>query len=200
LRRGLLLICIGGALMLAAGVLWTVAHQGRLNAGGIEEVLRSFGLWAPAGFVLFYAAGTVLFFSGALLGLADGALFGPVWGTVWNMLGALLGATLAFLIARGIGGDWVVRRLGARLQRLVDGVAVESWRFVALMRLVPLVPFNLLNYALGLTRISLPAYVLASAVCMLPGTVGYTWLGYAGRTAAAGNMWAMACSVSACSP
>jgi rhodanese-related sulfurtransferase len=118
-------------------------------------------------------------------------LFGPVWGTVWNMLGALLGATLAFLIARGIGGDWVVRRLGARLQRLVDGVAAEGWRFVALMRLVPLVPFNLLNYALGLTRISLPAYILASAVCMLPGTVGYTWLGYAGRTAATGNTSAL---------
>jgi uncharacterized membrane protein YdjX (TVP38/TMEM64 family) len=57
---------------------------------------------------------------------------------------------------------------------------IEGWRFVALMRLVPLVPFNLLNYALGLTGISLSAYVLASAICMLPGTIAYTWLGYAG--------------------
>src|SRR5450755_545266 len=65
--------------------------------------------------------------------------------------------------------------------------AAEGWRFVALMRLMPLVPFNLLNYALGLTRISLPAYILASVVCMLPGAIAYTWLGYAGRTAAAGD-------------
>ena len=59
------------------------------------------------------------------------------------------------------------------------------------MRLVPLVPFNLLNYALGLTRISLPAYVLASLVCMLPGAIAYTWLGYAGRSAASGDMSAL---------
>jgi len=85
-----------------------------------------------------------------------------------NLLGALLGATLAFLIARGLGADWLAQWLGGRLRRLVDGVEAEGWRFVALMRLVPLVPFNLLNYALGLTRISLRANILASAVCMLP--------------------------------
>lgn len=116
-----------------------------------------------------------------------GALFGPVWGTLWNLLGALLGATLAFLIARGIGAEWVAQRLGGRLRRLVEGVEAEGWQFVALMRLVPLVPFNLLNYALGLTRISLRDYILASAVCMLPGAVAYTWLGYAGRSVAEGN-------------
>ena len=156
-------------------------HRDLFDAGAIETWLRSFGIWAPAGFVLLYAAGTVLFFSGALLSLAGGALFGPVWGTVWNLLGATLGATLAFLIARGLGADWVARRLGGQFQRLVDGAAAEGWRFVALMRLVPLVPFNLLNYALGLTRISLSTYVLASAICMLPGAIAYTWLGYAGR-------------------
>jgi uncharacterized membrane protein YdjX (TVP38/TMEM64 family)/rhodanese-related sulfurtransferase len=141
--------------------------------------------------VLLYAAGTVLFFSGALLSLAGGALFGPVWGTLWNLLGATLGATLAFLIARSLGADWIAQRLGGRLRRLVDGVAAEGWRFVALMRLVPLVPFNLLNYALGLTGISLRSYVLASAVCMLPGAIAYTWLGYAGRSAAAGDSSAL---------
>ena len=85
----------------------------------------------------------------------------------------------------------MARRLGGRLRRLVDGVSAEGWRFVALMRLVPLVPFNLLNYALGLTSISLPVYVLASLVCMLPGTIAYTWLGYAGRSAAAGDISAL---------
>ena len=63
----------------------------------------------------------------------------------------------------------------------------EGWRSVAFVRLVPLFPFNLTNYALGLTRISLNHYILASLVCMVPGTLAYTWLGYAGREAAAGN-------------
>jgi uncharacterized membrane protein YdjX (TVP38/TMEM64 family)/rhodanese-related sulfurtransferase len=191
MRRGVGLIRIAGVLALAAGAVWIVVHRDLIDAGKIETLLHSFGLWTPVGFVLLYAAGTVLFFSGAILSLAGGALFGPVWGTLWNLLGALLGATLAFLIARGLGAEWVERRLGGRLRRLVDGVAAEGWRFVALMRLVPLVPFNLLNYALGLTRISLRAYILASAVCMLPGAVAYTWLGYAGRSAAEGNSAAL---------
>jgi uncharacterized membrane protein YdjX (TVP38/TMEM64 family) len=67
------------------------------------------------------------------------------------------------------------------------GVEAEGWRFVAFVRLVPLFPFNLTNYAFGLTRISLQHYVLASVVCMVPGTLAYTWLGHAGREAAAGD-------------
>ena len=82
----------------------------------------------------------------------------------------------------GCGG-----RPAARLERLIKGVEAEGWRFVAFVRLVPLFPFNLLNYALGLTRIPLVPYVLASLVCMVPGTLAYTWLGYAGREALAGN-------------
>jgi uncharacterized membrane protein YdjX (TVP38/TMEM64 family) len=193
---------IAGLLMLAAGAVWIVMHRDLVDAGAIEAWLRSFGMWAPAGFVLLYAAGTVLFFSGALLSLIGGALFGPVWGTVWNLLGATLGATLAFLIARDLGADWVARRLGGQFQRLVDGAAAEGWRFVALMRLVPLVPFNLLNYALGLTRISLSTYVLASAICMLPGAIAYTWLGYAaGRPPkATARLCATAFSDLECSP
>jgi uncharacterized membrane protein YdjX (TVP38/TMEM64 family) len=179
------------ALALVAAAAWMLTHRELFDVGAIEPAIRSLGIWAPVGFVLVYAVGTVLFFSGAILSLAGGALFGPVWGTLWNLLGATLGSTAAFLLARSIAAEWVTRRLGDRLRRLVDGVTAEGWRFVALMRLVPLVPFNLLNYALGLTGISLRAYVLTSALCMLPGTIAYTWLGYAGRSAAAGDAAAL---------
>jgi uncharacterized membrane protein YdjX (TVP38/TMEM64 family) len=182
---------IAGLLVLGACVAWVVLHRDLITTAAIETWLRGLGFWAPAGFVLIYAVGTVVFFSGALLSLAGGALFGPVWGTLWNLLGALLGATLAFLIARFIGAAWISQRLGGRLKRVIDGVEAEGWRFVAVMRLVPLVPFSLLNYALGLTRISLPAYILASAVCMLPGALAYTWLGYASRSAVAGDSSAL---------
>jgi rhodanese-related sulfurtransferase len=106
---------------------------------------------------------------------------------VWNLTGATLGSALAFLIARYLGADWVSRRAGPRLQRLNAGVADEGWRFIAFVRLVPLFPFNLLNYALGLTRIRFAAYVVASAVFMLPGALAYTWLGHAGRQALGGD-------------
>ena len=130
---------------------------------------------------------TVLFLPGAIFGLVGGALFGPLWGSAWNLIGATLGATLAFLAARYVGSDWVARRTGGRLKQLIKGVEAEGWRFVAFVRLVPLFPFNLLNYALGLTRIRPGPYVLTSLLAMAPGTVAYTWLGHAGRQAATGG-------------
>lgn len=174
-------------LLLAAGVGWMLTHRDLLNLASIGPAVLPLGIWAPIGFIMIYAVATVLFFSGAILSLAGGALFGPVWGTMWNLAGATLGATASFLLARTVAREWVARRVGGRLERLIEGVTAEGWRFVALMRLVPLVPFNLLNYALGLTGISLSAYIVTSIVCMLPGAVAYTWLGYAGRSAAIGD-------------
>jgi len=122
-----------------------------------------------------------------MLTLAGGSLFGPVLGTFVNLTGATLGATIAFLISRYLASDWVEEKSGGRLKRLKEGVESEGWRFVAFVRLVPIFPFNLLNYALGLTRIRLLHYVIASYLCMLPGAIAYTYLGYAGREAVAGG-------------
>ncbi len=130
---------------------------------------------------------TVLFLPGSVLTLAAGALFGVLPGALYSLAGATLGAVLAFLVARHVAGDWVARRAGGRLKQLIEGVEAEGWRFVAFVRLVPLFPFNVVNYALGLTRIPLGAYVLTSALCMLPGALAYAWLGHAGRAALAGD-------------
>ncbi len=94
---------VGAALALAAGIAWALTHRQLFGADTLASAVHRLGVWAPVGFVVLYAAGTVLFFSGALLSLGGGALFGPVWGTVWNLLGATLGAKLAFIIARMIG-------------------------------------------------------------------------------------------------
>jgi len=130
-----------------------------------------------------YAVATVLLLPGAVIALAGGALFGPLWGTLRNLTGATVGAALAFLIARYLGADWVARRAGPRMHRLSDGVATEGWRFVAFVRRVPLFPFNPLNHALGLTRISFLAYLVATWVFILPGAFANTWLGHVGREA-----------------
>jgi len=145
------------------------------------------GAAGPLVFMGLYAVAAVLFLPGSVLTLAGGALFGPLWGTIWNLTGATVGAALAFLVARHLGSEWVERRAGSRLERLNDGVASEGWRFVAFVRLVPLFPFNLLNYALGLTRIRFLPYLVATWVFMLPGALAYTYLGYTGREAVAGG-------------
>jgi len=173
--------------VLAGGIAWAFAHRAQLDPASLQLQIRNLGPWAPLALIALFALATVLFLPGAIFGLIGGALFGPIWGSAWNLVGATLGATLAFLTARYVAPDWASRRSGARLKRLIEGVEAEGWRFVAVVRLVPLVPFNLLNYALGLTRIRLSHYVVASAVAMIPGTVAYTWLGYAGREVAAGS-------------
>jgi uncharacterized membrane protein YdjX (TVP38/TMEM64 family)/rhodanese-related sulfurtransferase len=182
---------IGLAVLLAAAVGWALLAREGFDPAALEAQLRALGGWAQLGFIASFALATVLFVPGALFGLAGGALFGPVLGTVWNLVGGTLGATLAFLAARYLAADWVARKTAGRLRQLVEGVEAEGWRFVALMRLVPLVPFNLLNYALGLTRIRLTHYTLATLVCMAPGAAAYAWLGHAGRQAAAGDAEAL---------
>ena len=176
---------LGLALVSVIGL--AVAWRDRFDVAALQTWVESAGSAAPLVFIALYAAATVLFLPGSVITLAAGVLFGPVWGTLWSLTGATLGAALAFLIARYLGGDWIARRAGPRLSRLNDGVAAEGWRFIAFVRLVPLFPFNLLNYALGLTRIAFLPYVLASALFMLPGALAFTWLGYAGREALSGG-------------
>ncbi|MDP1966208.1 MAG: VTT domain-containing protein [Reyranella sp.] len=179
--RLLLLACV------ALAVIWMGLNRDLLDSTALDSWLAGLGVWAPVAYVGLYAAGTVIFLPGSLFTMAGGALFGPMWGAVLSLLGATIGAGLAFLIARYIVGDWVMQKAAGRLKRLIDGVETEGWRFVAFVRLVPLFPFNLTNYALGLTRIGFWPYVVTSLICMAPGAVAYTWLGHAGREAIAGD-------------
>lgn len=175
------------ALLLVAAVAWAAVHRDQINLETLDSWLASIGSWAPIGYMIIYALATVAFVPGAIFALIGGVLFGPVWGSLWNLLGGTLGATLAFLVARYIVGDWVRHKAGGLIKRLIDGVDAEGWRFVAFVRLVPLFPFNLSNYVLGLTRIPLHQYIIATLVCMVPGAVAYTWLGHAGRGALTGE-------------
>jgi uncharacterized membrane protein YdjX (TVP38/TMEM64 family)/rhodanese-related sulfurtransferase len=174
-------------LALIGAVTLALMNRDRLDPAALAAWVQSAGIAGPLLFMLLYALATVLFLPGSVLTLAGGALFGPVWGTLINLTGATVGAALAFLAARYLASDWVERKAAGRLRQLMDGVEQEGWRFVAFVRLVPLFPFNLLNYALGLTRIRFVPYLLATYVCMLPGAFAYTYLGYAGREAASGG-------------
>ncbi len=172
---------------LVAAITLAVIYRDRFDGAALEAWVHDAGPVAPLLFMLVYALAAVLFLPGSVLTLAGGALFGPVLGTVYNMVGATLGATLAFLIARYLASDWVAEKAGGRVKQLINGVEGEGWRFVAFVRLVPLFPFNLLNYALGLTRLKLSHYIVATFLFMLPAAVAFTYLGYAGREAVAGG-------------
>lgn len=149
------------------------------NLGRLRDYVNSFGPAAPLVFILGYAVATVAFLPGTPLTLLGGLAFGPWMGTIYTLIGATIGATLAFLVARyaarGLVASWVEGN--ERLERLDGEVERQGWRILVVTRLVPLFPFNLQNYAYGLTRIGLGTYALVSAVCIIPGVAAYTFAG-----------------------
>lgn len=178
--------------------LWAVALVAVVVLGRVLDVpalleaalawLTGLGAWGPAIFVLLYVGVTVLLLPAVVLTLGAGAVFGVAQGFVAVSVGATLGATAAFLIGRYLAREWVARRVAgsARLGAIDEAVAREGWKIVLLTRLSPAFPFVLLNYAFGLTRVSLRQYVLASWIGMMPGIALYTYIGsLAGDVAAA---------------
>jgi uncharacterized membrane protein YdjX (TVP38/TMEM64 family) len=180
LRISLVVLLAGGV-----GLAWWARE--RVTPADVVAWVEGLGVWGPLVFVGVYGLAPALFLPGAVLTLAGGALFGPLLGALLSLVGATVGATVAFLIARYVAVDWVEHRLGSRMQAIKAGVEREGWRFVAFVRLVPVFPFNLLNYALGLTRLSVRTFAITSWVTMAPGALAYAYLGAAGREAVSGG-------------
>jgi len=173
--------------VLLAGMTAAIVWRDHLSVGTLIVWVGQLGWVAPLVFIACYGVSSVFVIPGLLFTLSGGVLFGPLYGTFYSLAGATLGATLAFLCARYLAYDWVVQKESPHVRRMVAGVEAEGWRFVAFTRLIPVFPFNLLNYALGLTRIRLSHYVITSFIFMAPSSAAYTYLGYAGREAAGGG-------------
>ena len=174
-RRPIARILAGLAALVALVLL------GRAVGGQVPvfaEWVDGLGLWGPAVFVAGYAAAVVAFVPASLLTLAAGAIFGLGAGTAYVFVAATLGSCLAFLVARHLARGWVEKRIqgNAKFAAIDREIARQGRRIVFLLRLSPAFPFNLLNYALGLTQVRFGDYALA-AVGMLPGTFLYVYLG-----------------------
>ncbi len=141
--------------------------------------IRDLGAIGPLVFAGIYVIAAVALVPGSILTLGAGVVFGIVKGTLVVIVSATLGATAAFLVGRYLARDWVASKIkgNEKFQAIDRGVAEEGWKIVGLTRLSPVFPFNLLNYAFGITRVSLKDYVLASFFGMLPATLMYVYIG-----------------------
>jgi uncharacterized membrane protein YdjX (TVP38/TMEM64 family) len=167
----------------AAGVVALAAliALGRAAGGWLPRFaawVNGLGAWGPLAFVAGYAAAVVAFVPGSVLTLAAGAIFGLARGALYVFVAAVLGSTAAFLVARHLARHAIERRIAAnpRFAAIDRAVAAEGRKIVFLLRLSPVFPFTLLNYALGLTRVRFTDYVLASPG-MIPGTLLYVYYG-----------------------
>ena len=150
------------------------------HAPAVINWIHQWGYVAPLFFLMIYCFATVFFLPTMVLTLAGGALFGPVLGTFLNVLSATIGATLAFIMSRYWIRDWINARKNKSVNKVISEVENRGWQFVALVRLVPVIPFNLVNYALGLTQIKLTHYVITTFVFLIPLEIISTYSGYAG--------------------
>jgi uncharacterized membrane protein YdjX (TVP38/TMEM64 family) len=170
--------------ILVAMIIGALVVAGR--AFNLQQVFRDALVWisglgplGPMIFIGIYILACVLLLPGSVLTLGAGAVFGVVQGFIAVLTGATLGATCAFIVGRYLTRDWVARRIAGneKFKAIDEAVAREGWKIVFLTRLSPVFPFNLLNYAFGLTRVSLKHYFLASWIGMIPGTMMYVYIG-----------------------
>ena len=162
----------------------------------LKDWIRAFIGWVqqlgPLGvivFILAYAVATVLFLPGWIFTVSAGLIYGVVIGTLVALTGAIIGATLAFLIARYLLRRNIeeLTRKNPRFRAIDEAIGKNGWKIVGLLRLSPLIPFNLSNYFYGITSISFGAYVAVSAIGMIPGTLLYAYLGAIGQAGLSGG-------------
>jgi len=154
---------------------------GRAAGGYIQpfaEWVEGMGIFGPALFILGYAAAVVAFVPASLLTFGAGAIFGLAAGTLYVFIAATLGSCLAFLVSRYAARAAIERKIegNEKFAAIDAAIAAEGRKIVFLLRLSPVFPFNLLNYALGLTRVSFLDFALAS-FGMIPGTLLYVYSG-----------------------
>lgn len=171
----LIVLCVIIIAVIAAGVLLPVKSW----LVGALEWTEGIGMWGPVFVAVFYVGACVLFLPGSVLTLGAGFLFKLLVGTITVSIGSTLGACAAFLVGRTVGRGWISSKIAAnkKFAAIDSAVGQQGFKIVLLVRLSPIFPFNLLNYAFGLTRVSFAKYALASWIGMLPGTVMYVYFG-----------------------
>ena len=143
----------------------------------LRDWVADAGAWAPSVFVAGYVVATVLLLPKNVLSAAAGLAFGLGGGIAWVWIAAVLGASLSFWLGRRLGRDGVARIAGRHLARLDGLVLTHGAAAILIARLIPVVPFTAVNYGSGLTAVPFRAYLVATAVGIVPGTVAYVSVG-----------------------
>ena len=178
-KTSLFLIAIGCLAVTALGA----SRLGLFEPTQLQGWLRSTGMWASVFYLLLYTIATVLVMPSTPLNLLGGALFGPWLGTLWASVGAIVAAMITFAFTRTIGRNAVSRRLSGRWQALDAELQRGGLFYMIAIRLVPFMPYSLLNFAAGLTSVSYRDYLLGTLVGTTPGILPYVLLGSSGLRA-----------------
>ena len=169
------LVCIA-----ATGV--AMFFLGGIDPDWLQATLDRAGIWGPIIYIVIYTVATVLVLPSTVLNLAGGALFGPWLGSLWTTIGALIAALIAFGFTRTVGRGLVEKRLAGYWQTIDAEIRNGGVFYMFSIRLLPVIPYGLVNFAAGLTSISWKDYIVGTALGTLPGMLPFVLLGSSGLT------------------
>jgi uncharacterized membrane protein YdjX (TVP38/TMEM64 family) len=155
---------------------------GGINQQELQLWLQKMGVWAPILYILIYSIATICILPSTPLNLSGGAIFGSVWGTVWTSIAAILAAVLSFAFSRTIGRNFVEKKLAGKWRSIDREMHQGGFFYMFAIRLLPLIPYGMVNFAAGLTSIKFRDYFLGTFLGTVPGILPFVMMG-AGLTA-----------------
>ena len=170
-----------GLFCITATVIGIVILSG-IDRSQLQLWLQQMGMWAPVLYILIYSIATICILPSTPLNLTGGAIFGAVWGTVWTSIAAILAAILAFGFSRTIGRSLVERKLAGKWESIDREMQQGGFFYMFAIRLLPLIPYGIVNFAAGLTSIKFRDYFLGTLLGTVPGILPFVMMG-AGLTA-----------------
>ena len=170
-----------GLFCIIATVIGIVLLSG-IDRSQLQLWLQQMGMWAPVLYILIYSIATICILPSTPLNLTGGAIFGAVWGTVWTSIAAILAAILAFGFSRTIGRSLVERKLAGKWESIDREMQQGGFFYMFAVRLLPLIPYGIVNFAAGLTSIKFRDYFLGTLLGTVPGILPFVMMG-AGLTA-----------------
>lgn len=179
LKVGLLLLTL--ICVVATGL--ALRGLGAIDPVMLQRWVSAAGVWAPIAYILLYVIATLLVLPSTALNLTGGAVFGPWLGTLWTSVAALVAAIAAFAFTRTIGRHWVAKRLKGRWQAMDVEIQKSGLFYLFAIRLVPIMPYGLVNFAAGLTSVSFRDYALGTALGTVPSVLPFVLLGSTGLQA-----------------
>lgn len=186
-------------LNLKSGIIWltiiciVATGVGIYLLGGIDQVqlqtwLKQAGIWAPIIYILLYTLGTILILPSTPLNMSGGAIFGPWLGTLWTSLAAVIAAVVAFAFTRTVGRDAIARKLAGRWEAMDAEMRHGGLFYMFAIRLLPIIPYGIVNFAAGLTSIRFRDYLVGTVLGTVPGILPFVLMGSGLRSLTTGNV------------
>jgi uncharacterized membrane protein YdjX (TVP38/TMEM64 family) len=172
-------------------ITWLSIHAlGSYKPEQLQSLIRQAGVWGPFCYVALYAFGTLALLPSTPLNISGGLLFGPWLGILWTSVGAVVAAAIAFLFSRTIGRPLMEKRLAGRWQDMDAEIHRGGFFYMFAIRLIPVMPYGIVNFAAGLTSIRFRDYLMGTTLGTVPSVLPFVLIGSSSfKALSTGNLW-----------